>query len=34
LLLRRDNSVVQEPSNPPAKPLQPVENPPEPQQNR
>ncbi len=30
LLRRRDNSVVQEPSTPPAKPLQPVENPPEP----
>jgi Flp pilus assembly protein TadD len=33
LLLRRDNSVVQEPSSPPAKPLQPVENPPQLQQN-
>ncbi len=32
LLLRRDNSVVQEPSTA-AKPSQPVENPPEPQQN-
>jgi Flp pilus assembly protein TadD len=34
LLLRRDNSVVQEPSIPPAKPLQPVENPPQPPQDR
>ena len=30
LLRRRDNSVVEEPTSPPAGPLQPVENPPEP----
>jgi Flp pilus assembly protein TadD len=30
VLRRRDNSVVQEPTTPPANPLQPVENPPEP----
>ncbi|HEY4843111.1 MAG TPA: tetratricopeptide repeat protein [Terriglobales bacterium] len=33
-LRHRDNSMVQEPSSPPAKPLQPVENPLEPPHNR